>query len=64
MNDQSIKAEAQKLRDLVSQYVSSRLSRGSLRIQRGAFASESEWRERRSTQAGRIARINERLKAD
>ena len=26
MNDQSIKAEAQKLRDLVSQYVSIRLS--------------------------------------
>lgn len=62
MNDQSIRAEARKLRDLVSQYVNIRLSRGSLRIQGGAFASESEWRKRRSTQGVRIARINERLK--
>ena len=63
MNEKTIEAKAQKLRNEAIKYASARLSRGSLRIQDGAFATESEWRERRTTQARRIARINEGLSA-
>ena len=55
--------KARQLRDDAKSFASQRLSRGSLRLQEGAFATESEWRERRKTQPGRIARINARLNA-
>ena len=61
MDKKVIKAKAEQLHNEVSQYSSVRLSRGSLLIQSGAFATEAEWHKRRSTQAERIVRINERL---
>lgn len=60
-NSQAGIAKDRELRDQVVAYMTDRLSRGSIRLQSGAYASESEWHERRTTQPERIARINERL---
>lgn len=57
-----IARKAQQIRDKVDRYTSQRLSRGNIRIQNNAFATSSEWEERRKTQAARMARLNVKLK--
>ena len=62
MRENTIKQAAQRIRDDANRYASRRLSRGSIRIQEGAFATLTQWKERRASQAERIARINNKLK--
>ena len=62
MREDAIEKTAQKIRDDASRYASTRLSRGSIRIQEGAFATSVEWNERGVTQAERVSRINCKLK--
>lgn len=62
MLDQIILDRVEMIREEASRHVNVRLSRGSLRLQDGAYASAAEWNRRGRDQAARVARINAKLK--
>lgn len=58
----TVDQRAQGIRDEASTHATTRLARENLRLQEGAFATHSEWNERRDGQSARMVRINKKLK--
>lgn len=58
----TVEQRVQQICEDAQRHATKRLSRGSLLIQKGAYASHREWEERRKLHPEKIARLNKLLK--
>lgn len=61
--EEMLEAKAQEIRDGATRKATERLSRGNLRLQNGAYATQHVWEQRREKHAQRIKNLNETLGA-
>ena len=50
--------EEEQFFNRASKFASARLSRGSVRVQNGAFASQAEWEKRKEEHARKLEHVN------
>ena len=57
----TVEQRVEIIRENSERYATERLARGSIRLQKQAYATRQEWEDRRDSQAGRMQRITEML---